>query len=173
MDAVAKPTGKLPPEAQRLLRTFYVLRPDVDLPPHLLERDGTWGRFVGDGRPEREIQVGFRPAFVLFTVPLYPNGAPVWLPNKKEPEKGQFVDPGIHDQPPTTESGFICPATCNKMGDSSFYIVWKGGVAPAPAPEKPAAEENESPRDRRRREQMEKRQKALDERKARAAARRR
>lgn len=173
-DPARKPVGKLPPDAQRLLRQFYMLRPEVDLPPHLHELDGTWGRYFGDGRPDREITVGFRPSFVLFTMPLYPNGSPVWLQNKKEPEKSQFVDPGLHDQPPSSERGFVVAPECNKLGEACYYIAWKGGVAPAPKPEAPPVPAAaESSRDARRREQMDKRKRDLEERKSRAAARRR
>jgi hypothetical protein len=173
-DPVKKPVGKLPPEAQLLLRRFYMTRPEIDLPPHLHTLQGTWGRYFGDGRPDREIQVGFVPAFVLFACPLYPNGGPKWVTKKGSKAEGEMVDPGLHDQPVYTERGFISPLACNKVNEAGIYIVWKSdGSVPVAAAKEESAPANESPRDARRRAQVEKRKKDLEERRKRAAARRR
>jgi hypothetical protein len=169
-----KPVGKLPPDAQRLLRTFYMSRPEIDLPPHLHALDGTWGRYMGDDRPAREVMLGFRPAFVLFTLPLYPNGGPKWVTKKGNRAEGELVDPGLHDQPILTEQGFVAGIECNKINEMCIYIAWKndGSVPVAPTKQESAAAD-ESPRDARRRAQLDKRKNDLEERRKRAAARRR
>lgn len=174
-DPLKKPVGKLPQEAQVLLRRFYMMRPEVDLPPHVHALSGTWGRYFGDGREAREVKIGFRPAFVLFLLPVYPGEAPKWVAKKGNKAEGEMVDPGLHDQPPLTEQGFVAPASCNQINEQTIYIAWKhDGSVPVAEPE--PEEENkkdESPRDARRRAQLEKRQRDLEERRARAAGRRR
>jgi hypothetical protein len=182
-DPTKKPVGKLPTDAQILLRRFYVMRPEVDLPPHLHELEGTWGRFIGNGAGARPINVGFPPGYVLFTTPPYPNGPPKWVPKKGNRAEGELVDPGLHDQPEMTPVGFVAPPECNQTNEHVVYIAWKQDPSMVAAKEKAATEgakngngaahEDESPRDMRRRLQLEKRQKDLDERKQRAAARRR
>jgi len=174
-DPVKKPVGKLPPDAQRLLRAFYIARPTIDLPPHLHALEGSWGRFLGDGRPDREVAVGLRPGFVLFVHPLYPGDGPKWV-TKRGSREGELVDPGLHDQPPLTERGFVPPETCNRLGEQCVYICWKhDGIEKTsdPAHEEATAPAGENPRDARRRVQLEKRKRDLEERRARAASRRR
>src|SRR5436853_5859317 len=62
-----KPTGKLPPASLQILLNFYAGRPEVEPPAFIDELQGTSGWFCGDGRPQREIVIGFKPAFVIFT----------------------------------------------------------------------------------------------------------
>jgi hypothetical protein len=174
VDPVRKPVGRVNPDAQRLLRNYYVARPEIDLPPFVHELPGTHGWYFGDGKPERDVVVGFTPAFVLFTFPIFPEGPPEWV-------KGEFLMPGLHAQPQYTDRGFKAPAHVNALNSMYIYVVWKSdetlakkeaakqnAAAPADAP--PA---DESPRDRRRREEMERRKRDIEERKARNQSRQR
>ncbi len=173
-DPARKPVGKLPPEVQVMLRSFYVKRPEIDLPPHLHELQGTWGRYLGDARPTpREILLGFRPAFILYIAPAYPQGGPRWVQKKggksagTPHQTGELVDPGLHDQPTLTEKGFVALAECNKTNTHYIYIAWKSDPSRAPAPA-PVLVEGKNPRDARRLAQVEKRKKDLEERRKRA-----
>lgn len=165
-DPAYKPVGKrLPKDAQLILRRYYHHRLDVDLPPWVFELEGTWGRYYGDGRDEREIVIGWRPAFVVFTMPVYPDEQPQWI-------DGEFTKVGLHRQPEFTDRGFLAWKNVNKLGDMIIYVVWKSDGRELQ--EEPAAEEseavdpNESPRDRARREAREKSQRELEERRSRA-----
>lgn len=162
-DPVRKPVGKLNPDAQRLLRQWYMARPELDLPPFLHELPGTHGWYMGDGRERREVVVGFTPAFVLYTLPLYPDGPPEWV-------KGQFLMPGLPAQPEYTERGFVAPAHLNQINSMCTYVVWQSREPLAARPGAQAqadAPPDESPRDRRRREEMERRKRDLEARRAR------
>jgi hypothetical protein len=166
LDPRRKPTGKLPPEAQLALRNFYVVRPAIDLPPFLMELQGTMGRYFGDGRPEREILCGWRPEFVLFLLPAYdPDAPPTW-------EDGALVDPGLHEQPEATDKGYKVAEKWNRPGEAYIFIAWKADpdkkVAEPAATKAPEAgpRPGESQRDYDRRVQREKRDRELAERKA-------
>lgn len=117
-DQPRKPTGKLSPSALQVLLNFYSGRPEVEPPAFLDGLQGTCGWFVGDGRPQREIQVGFRPAFVIFTCPPFPDELRHW-------KGAEFYQPPLHDQPPYTDRGFIADERFNKAGDMTMYVVWK------------------------------------------------
>ena len=166
-DPAKKPVGKLPPDAQLLLRRYYMLRPEIDLPPFVLDLPGTHGWYLGDGRPEREILIGWTPAFVLYTSPLFPEGGVEWV-------KGELLMPGLHSQPLYTERGFKVGAPFNVPNMSHCYLVWKAPEplkvapsAPTNGAAAPGVDPNESPRDRRRREEMERRKRDLEARKSR------
>jgi hypothetical protein len=168
-DPARKPVGKLPPEVQVMLRSFYVKRPEIDLPPHLHELSGTWGRYMGDARPTpREVPLGFRPAFILYIAPAYPQGGPKWV-QKKGGKGGELVDPGLHDQPTPTDKGFVTLPECNKVNNHYIYIAWKSDPSKAPAPAPVLVQE--STRDARRLAQVERRKKDLEERRKRARRR--
>jgi hypothetical protein len=117
-----KPVGKLPPDAQQALRNFYEARPQIDLPEHLHELQGTLGYYYGDGRPERELVIGFKPAYVLFTFPPYQE-SPLWVDDA-------FKEPPLHEQPPMTDRGFrVVGMTFNQPNGMYRWIAWK---APSP-----------------------------------------
>jgi hypothetical protein len=117
--AKKKPTGKLRPEHLQILVNFYQGRPEVEPPLFIDELEGTAGWFCGDGRPEREIVVGFRPAFVIFTAPPFPGE------ETRHWEGKEFYQPPLHDQPPYTDRGFVVDERFNKVGTISMYIVWR------------------------------------------------
>ena len=111
---------KLPPDAQQSLTNFLMVRPEVkgDIPGHLGEHEGANGWLAGDGRPEREVQLGFRPEFVVYTIPPFPDG-PRGMKN------GVFQQPPLHAQPKTTEKGFFIPPHLNHEGDFFCFVAWK------------------------------------------------
>ena len=117
--AQKKPTGILIPDAHTLLLNFYMVRPDVEPPEFLRELKGVHGWFFGNGNPEREIAVGFRPAWVYFIIPPFPD----------EPRgcdrTGKFNCPPIHDQPRYTDRGFMVEPLFNKAGEMTVYFAWK------------------------------------------------
>jgi hypothetical protein len=92
--------------------------PDM-LPPRCWELQRTHGRYSGDGRAEREIKIGWKPAMVMFTIPVYPDGPPSF------DKKWQLVEPGLHRQPKFTENGFVVEGRLNVVGDWYCYIVWR------------------------------------------------
>jgi hypothetical protein len=151
-----KPVGRLPSEAQMVLRNWYAQRKDVDLPPYLHKLEGTWGRYYGDGRPVRLLVIGWQPAYVLFTMPAYPDKQPTW-------EKGEFIMPGLPEQPQLSKVGFVVKQHLNELGTTYVYIAWKSdGTEPPPstpiptADAKPLKPERRSPREAR--EALERRQ---------------
>lgn len=113
-----KPTGKLSPTVLQILLNFYTGRPEVEPPAFIDELSGTSGWFCGDGCPEREIQVGFRPAFVIFTAPPFPDEGRHW-------KGAEFYQPPLHDQPPYTDRGFMVDTRFNEAGSMCMYVVWK------------------------------------------------
>ncbi|MBI3722432.1 hypothetical protein HY251_00525 [bacterium] len=150
LDAAHKPVGRLPADAQMLLRNYYRARPDVDLPGYLHALDGTHGFTMGSDRPGREIVLGFAPAFVLFVLPLYPDGPP-------DAKRGGLKAQRLHAQPELTETGFKVPDHLNKLDVALFFIAWKADestqqVAPKAAK---ATATKESPREARQREARE------------------
>jgi hypothetical protein len=181
-DPARKPVGKLPPQGQVLLRNYYHQRPEVDLPPHVLALEGTFGQYFGDGQDGREIVLGFRPAFVLFTCPLYPGAGPQWVKAKGAKRdafaQGELVDPGLAEQPDVTDRGFRASGSVNKLGEMAVYIAWKAPpeekLAPveAAAPEETTPRPGESPRSASVREARERRARDLEARKARDRERR-
>src|SRR5262245_8853472 len=71
VDPALRPMPKLlPGHVQKALRNYYELRPAIELPERLFILQGTSGFYYGDSRPEREVLLGWRPAYVLFTMPL-------------------------------------------------------------------------------------------------------
>jgi hypothetical protein len=114
----ASPFGKIPERGQLMLQNFLQARPEIKLPPMLAELQGTHGWFCGDGREEREIVVGFQPKFVVFTVPVFPDG-PRRMIGK------DFFEPPLHAQPEFTERGFKIGLAFNKVNTMSMYVVWK------------------------------------------------
>jgi hypothetical protein len=112
------PFGKLPQPARDSLGSFLRTRPEVALPPELEELAGTHGFYLGDDRPEREIVIGFRPAFVVYTTPVFPDG-----PRRRV--NGEFFVPPLHDQPAYTERGFKVGIKLNRMGQMHSYVAWK------------------------------------------------
>jgi hypothetical protein len=114
--------GKLPTQARSSLLSFLQARPEVVLPPILESLEGTNGFYVGDGRPEREIILGFRPEFIVFTIPLFPDG-----PRRFEGK--EFILPPLHAQPEKTDRGFMVGAAFNQKNQPAMYLAWK----PAPA----------------------------------------
>jgi len=120
--SVLKPTGKLKREHRAALLNFYACRPEVQPPAFIDELEGTLGFFAGDDRDPREITIGFRPAFVIFIIPPFPDMA-----------RKLGVSPPLHDQPEYTDKGFIVGKKFNALGTMSFYVAWK----PAPAPNAP------------------------------------
>jgi hypothetical protein len=158
-----KPVGRLPKEAQMILRNWYAQRKDVDLPAYLHKLEGTWGRYYGDGRPARLLVIGWQPAFVLFTMPTYPDKQPTW-------EKGEFIMPGLPEQPELSKIGFVVQPHLNELGKTYIYIVWKSdGTEPPAKPTiptveaKPVKPQRRSPREAR---------EALDRRQGRPSSRR-
>lgn len=172
-DPLKKPVGRLGTDSARLLRQDHMLRPEIDLPAFVMDLPGTHGWYMGDGSDNREIVVGFTPAFVLYTLPLYPDGPPEWV-------KGEFLMPSLPAQPEYTERGFKVPAHLNQVNSMCHYLIWQSPTplaatasAATTATGSAAAPDDESPRDRRRREEMEKRKRDLEARKARNEAQRR
>ncbi len=145
-DPLAPVRGKLGnDECALLLANFLRTRPDLieenKLPERLWELQRTHGRYLGDGRPERKIPIGWRPAYVLFTLPAYPDGPPTY--NKAD---WTFTQPGPNRQPHMVDDGFVVDARYNLPGEWFFYVVFKDDGQPletAPA-EEPAA----APRER-------------------------
>lgn len=113
------PFGEVTESAKNVLETFLKVRPNVQLPPHLEKLQGTHGFYVGDGREEREIKLGWKPSFVVFINPGWPDGAP-------QPTKdGGYLRPDLHEQPLYTDSGFKVTKTFNEPGQLSLYVAWK------------------------------------------------
>src|SRR5580658_5007421 len=107
--------GKLTDAARGILANFLTARSNVELPGHLSELEGLHGVYVGDGRPEREVQVGFEPAFVVYAVPVYPEPAGV-------PRPGAY-QPALHAQPAYTRRGFKVDKTFNEAGVIHMFVV--------------------------------------------------
>ncbi len=139
-DPLAKVRGKLGnDECAVLLLNFFRVRPDLveTLPERLWELERTHGRYMGDGRPERNIHIGWRPSYVLFTLPAYPDGPPTFT------KDWTFIQPGPNRQPKLTDEGFVVDAPYNLIGDWFFYIVFQDDGRPvveATADEATAAE---------------------------------
>ncbi|MBI3722434.1 hypothetical protein HY251_00535 [bacterium] len=122
----AKPrlAGKLPPAAQDMLRSFRGARPEVEFPPHLALLGGTHGFYYGDGEATHSVKIGWRPAFVLFTLPVFQGLLP-----------GEPVYDPAASQPPLTDDGFRAPAMFNRLGELVMFVVWRSeGDAKAPKP---------------------------------------
>jgi hypothetical protein len=115
----ASEVEKLTDNARSALKAFLGNRPNIVLPSHLAKLEGVHGIYVGDGRPLREIVLGWKPAFVVFTVPGWPDGPP-------QPTKdGGYFRPPLHDQPPYTDRGFTVTEKFNASGALHLYVVWK------------------------------------------------
>ncbi len=107
-------------ESARLpLLTFLETRPNVTLPPHVAKLDGVQGFYVGDGRPTREIVLGFEPRFVVFLIPGWPDGPPGLQKDMS------YFRPELHAQPAYTKKGFVVDQKFNELGKMNVYVVWK------------------------------------------------
>lgn len=135
---VDKLKGKLGnDECAVLLRNHFLCRPDlVDLlPPRIWELKRTFGHYAGDGREERKIPIGWEPAFVLYTIPSYPDVQPTFTKDWK------IQDPGPHRQPEFVEDGFVVDEDFNEIGEWYYYIVFRSDGKPLEAA--PPAEEKQ------------------------------
>ncbi|HZU99814.1 MAG TPA: hypothetical protein VFF73_24085 [Planctomycetota bacterium] len=116
----APEVGKLLPAARDALLNFLEARPNIELPGFLKDLEGTHGFYVGDGQKQRRIPCGFKPAFVVFTCPVYPDGE---LP--KPSGQGGYWRPDLHEQFPSDDKGFTVDERFNKAGDMAVWIAWK------------------------------------------------
>jgi hypothetical protein len=110
--------GNLTATAKSILDSFLKVRPEVELPAFLAALDGVHGLYVGDGRAERELVLGFQPLFVVFTIPPFPDGPRRYV-------NGEFYIPPLHEQPKTTERGFKVTKPYNELGLAAAYVAWK------------------------------------------------
>ena len=109
--------------AKSALENFIKARPNVQLPAHLDKLNGTHGMYTGDGKSEREVAIGFRPSFVVFVIPVFPDG----VPHPTDPKKplDSYWRPELHPQPVYTEKGFKVTEAFNKVGAAHIYVAWK------------------------------------------------
>lgn len=122
IDVLAPLRGKLGSDQTAVLLANYLRgRPALieRLPARLWELKRTHGRYLGDGRVERTLPIGFRPALVLYTLPLYADGPPEFT------KTGELIDPGIHAQPTYSDAGFAVGHTYNRLGDFYVYVVFQ------------------------------------------------
>ena len=142
-DPLAPIRGKLGnDETAVLLMNHFRSRPDLPamLPQRLWELKRTHGYYIGDGRTERKITIGWEPAHVLFTLPTYPDGPPSFTKDWKR------IEPGPNRQPGFTPDGFQVDLPYNLLGEWYFYVVFRADGQPleeAP-PEEPSADERPS-----------------------------
>lgn len=138
----APPTVRLGnDECATLLANYFKVRPNMrevyeKTLPRLFELKRTHGRYIGDGRPERKLWVGFEPAYVLFTIPAFlpleghqptvekSSGAVVW-PDAFNPQP-RFVQDGfiVTEQDPNGDPLY------NKLGDWYLYVVFRSDGQP-------------------------------------------
>lgn len=114
----------LPATARQAVENFIKGRPNIKLPDHLKDLDGTHGLFIGDGKKEREIKLGWKPTFVIFVVPVYPDGDLPRVMNIKNPTDS-YYRPELHPQPVYTETGFKVGELLNKAGVTHVFVAWK------------------------------------------------
>ena len=141
IDVLAPLRGKLGSDQTAVLMANYLRgRPSLieRLPARLWELERTHGRYLGDGRVERTLPVGFRPALVLYTLPLYADGPPAFT------KTGELIDPGINSQPGFTDAGFRVGHAFNGLGDFYVYVVFKDDGQPLEWPADPTAKKERS-----------------------------
>ncbi|MGE0709557.1 MAG: hypothetical protein AB7N76_20855 [Planctomycetota bacterium] len=107
------------------------------IPPRVLELERTHGHYGGDGRKGRLINVGWEPAYVLFTIPAYPDGPPKFTKDWKP------IEPGPPRQPRFTAEGFVVPARLNRLGEWYVYVVFRSDGQPLEPGAEPAAPEQQ------------------------------
>ena len=113
-----------------MLANHFKARPKLaaTLPVPIWDLYRTHGRYLGDGRPERKIQCGWEPAFVLYTLPSYPDGAPQVDPKTSkfvfpngtpayDPKTRTILEPGPNRQPAFAEDGFVVRQHLNEAGE--------------------------------------------------------
>jgi len=114
-------------ETSLMLATFFKTRPALreQVPPRAFQLHRTHGRYIGDGRAQRTIKIGFRPSLVLFTVPPYLDGQ---MPRVER--DGTLIDPPLHRQPTFVDEGFVVDEPFNITGDFFLYVVFKDDGQP-------------------------------------------
>lgn len=125
-----------------MLANHFKCRPDLPakIPARVWDLHRTHGRYAGDGRAEREIVVGWEPAYVLWIIPSWPEGTPQF--EKKPPFK--IIDPGPPPQPRFTEQGYVVQASLNEVGEWYYYVVFRSDGEPIVQPEpEPAAKQTQ------------------------------
>lgn len=109
--------------ARDAIQNFLKARPNIQLPSHLDKCDGTHGMYVGDGAKERLVTVGFKPTFVVFVIPSFPDGVP--HPADMKNPLNSYWRPELHPQPVYTEKGFKATEAFNKLGATHIFVAWK------------------------------------------------
>src|SRR4051812_45025583 len=102
--------------ARGAIQNFLKARPNLELPARLEKLGGTHGMYMGDGKKDREILVGWKPTYVVFVIPVFPDG----VPHPADPKKplDSYWRPELHAQPVYTDRGFKATEAFNKVGET-------------------------------------------------------
>jgi hypothetical protein len=120
-----------------LLSNFFKVRTQIraQIPPQTFGLHRTHGRYIGDGRKERALRIGWTPGLVIYTVPPYMEGE---MPTVDR--EGNLEDPPLHVQPTFIDGGFVVGEKFNRAGDWYVYVVFRSDepieVLPPPSQEK-------------------------------------
>lgn len=137
-------------QASVFLANYFRVRPDMrqTLPERAFLLKRTHGFYTGDGREQRKIFVGFEPALVVFTLPMFPEQQPEYTAPKNKNDwktfQAELIDPGLHRQPTFAKDGFVVDAPFNVLGDSYVYVVFQSDGQPLL--DAPVVEEEEAPK---------------------------
>jgi hypothetical protein len=126
-DATPKRVGLGSDNTAVILGSLFKVRPDLrpQIPPRAFALKRTNGRYIGDGRAERKLKIGFKPGLVVYTIPPYLDGeVPVVEKN------GTVIHPPLHRQPRFEEDGFVVDEAFNIVGDWYVYVVFEDDGQP-------------------------------------------
>lgn len=120
-------------QAAMILANYFKGRPKLELPDRVWDLKKTHGQYMGDGRAERKLFIGFEPALVLYVIPVYPEN--IWPKVVKEKDEYVSIDPGLHRQPRFVSDGFIVDGAYNELGESYLYVVFRSDGQPLELPD--------------------------------------